>query len=321
VRRRDFAALLGTAAVWPFAVAAQEKMSVVGYLTLSAKPTLRDEVFRKGMRALGWVEGKNLKIEERRAGGTERLAAMAQDLVRLKVDVIVALATPAVVAAKSATPTIPIVSLSADPVANRFVASLARPGGNITGLSMMMPQLAGKRLELLKEINPKLDEVAFLLHGKDPSHKIFAREAQEAGQAMGIKLLPYVVEGPGELEGAFALMQKQKADALIVQPLFVNTLGLGPQIMQLALRHKLPTIGDSDIFADVGGMVFYGPDPTPIYERIAYYVDRVLKGAKPAELPIEQPQKFELAINLKTAKALGITIPKSVLVRADRVIE
>jgi len=239
----------------------------------------------------------------------------------MRVDVIVALATPAVVAARNATQTVPVVTLSADPLGNRFVASLARPGGNITGISMMMPQLAGKRLELLREIQPALSRVAFLLYGKDPSHRIFSAEAQEAARAAGIQLQPVVVQAAGEIEGAFARMQKDRADAVIVQPLFVNTLGLGPRITQLAIKHRMPTIGDSDIFADVGGLVFYGPDPAPMYERVAHYVDRVLKGAKPADLPVEQPQKFVLVINQKTAKALGITVPQSLLARADRVIE
>jgi len=299
-----------------------EKIRVIGILTPAAKPSLRDEVFLKGLRELGWIEGKNVRIEYRRAANsTERLSAMAEELVRLKVDLIVALSTPAVAAAKNATQTVPVVTISADPVGNRFIASLARPGGNITGISMMMPQLAGKRLELLKEIVPGLTRVAFLLYGKDQSHLIFAREAQDAGRALGIQLQPVVVNGLDEFESAFASMQKEKAGALIVQPLFVNTLGAAPRLVELAAKVRLPITSDGDGFADAGGLLFYGPDPVPIYERIAVYVDRVLKGVKPADLPVEQPQRFQLAVNLKTAKALGIKIPRTILLRADRVIE
>jgi putative ABC transport system substrate-binding protein len=295
---------------------------VIGYLTPAAKPSLRDEVFRKGLRELGWIEGRNIRIEYRRAANsTERLAAMAEELVRLKVDVIVAQSTPAVEAAKNATQTIPIVSISADPVGNQFVASLARPGSNITGLSMMMPQLAGKRLELLREIIPGLERVAFLLYAKDRSHLIFAKEAQDAARTLGIRLQPLVVDGPADFETAFASMMKEKTGALIVQPLFVNTLGSTPRLVELAAKHRLPIISDGDGFAEAGGLLFFGPDPIPNYERIAFYVDRVLKGARPAEIPVEQPQRFQLVINLKTAKALGLKMPPSLLLRADKVIE
>ena len=325
IARRDFLVALGSSAVaWIFAAEAQqpEKLRVIGFLTPAAKPSLRDAVFQKGLRDLGWIEGKNIRIEYRRAANsTEHLSAMAEELVRLKVELIVALSTPAVVAAKGATQAVPVVTISADPVGNRFIASLARPGGNITGISMMMPQLAGKRLQLLKEMVPGLTRVAFLLYGKDPSHLIFAKEAQDAGRALGIQLQPVVVNGLGEFEAAFASMKKEKADALIVQPLFVNTLGTAPRLVELAAKIRLPITSDGDGFAEAGGLLFYGPDPVAIYERIAVYVDRVLKGAKPADLPVEQPTKFELVINLKTAKALGITIPQSVLLRTDRVIE
>jgi len=184
-----------------------------------------------------------------------------------------------------------------------------------------MPQLAGKRLELLKEIFPRLSRVAFLLYAKDQSHKIFAKEADAAARTLGLELRPVIVQSVAELEAAFASMQKDRMDAVIVQPLFVNTLGQGSRIVQLAIGHKLPTIGDSDVFADIGGLVMYGPDPLPMYQRVADYADRVLRGGKPADMPIEQPSRFELAVNLKTANALGVAIPKSVIVRADRVIE
>jgi putative ABC transport system substrate-binding protein len=322
LRRRRFVAALVSTALWPLGLRAQERIRVIGYLTPAAKPALRDEIFLKGLRELGWIEGKNIRIEYRRAANsTERLAAMAEELVRLKVDVLVAQSTPAVEAAKNATQTIPIVSMSADPVGNKFVASLARPGGNITGLSMMMPQLAGKRLELLKEIIPGLSRVAFLLYAKDRSHRIFAKEAEDAARALGIQLQPVIVNGLGELDAAFASMRKEKADALIAQPLFINTLGATARLVELAMKNRLPMISDGDGIAEAGGLLFFGPDPMVFYERIVVSVDRVLKGGKPAEMPIEQPSKFLLVINLKTAKTLGLKIPPPVLARADRVIE
>jgi ABC-type uncharacterized transport system substrate-binding protein len=322
MRRRKFIVAVGGALLWPHAARTQERIRVIGYLTPAAKPSLRDEIFLKGLRDLGWIEGKNIRIEYRRAANsTERLAAMADELVRLKVDVIVAQSTPAVEAAKNATKTIPVVSTSADPVGNKFVDSLARPGGNITGLSMMMPQLAGKRLELLREIIPGIDRVAFLLYAKDRSHRIFAREAEAAARTLGIRLQPVIVNGPGEFEAAFASIQKEKADALIVQPLFVNTLGSTPRLVELAEKSRVPMISDGDGFAEAGGLLFFGPDPIAFYERIVVFVDRVLKGGKPADMPVEQPQKFQLIINLKTAGALGLKIPPSVLLRADKVIE
>jgi putative tryptophan/tyrosine transport system substrate-binding protein len=318
MRRRGVIAFLGAALLWPPAAAAQQ-VRVVGYLTPAGKPSLRDEVFRKGLRELGWIEGKNIRLEYRRGGNDPvRMAALARELVQLKVDVIVAQSTPAVHAAKSATASIPVVSLSADPVGN---GCLARPGGNITGISMMMPALAGKRIELLREISPKLSRVAFLGHGDDPSHKIFMRELQEAGSKVGVSVQPVVVRTATEFDGAFAAMKREKAEAVVVQPLFINTLAAGPRLVELALQHRIPAISDGDGFAEAGGLIFFGPHPLSIYERLASFVDRVLRGAKPDEMPIEQPQRFELVVNLRTAKSLGIAIPRTIVQRADRVIE
>jgi len=214
-----------------------EKTRVIGILSLSAKPTLRDDVFQRRLRELGWVEGQTVRIEYRRAANkVEHLPALAEELVRLKVDLIVAQSTPAVQAAKNATRTIPIVSISADPVGNGFVASLARPGGNITGVSMIMPELTGKRLELLREISPKLSRVAFLAHGGDPSHKLFVKEAQDAGRNRAVRVQPLIVERPEEFESAFSAMKRERADALIIQPLFINTLGYGQQLGDLTAK-------------------------------------------------------------------------------------
>jgi putative ABC transport system substrate-binding protein len=299
-----------------------DKPRVLGILSLSAEPTLRDEVFERRLRELGWIEGQNARFEYRRAANKiERLPALAEELVRLNVHVIVAQSTPAVKAAKDATRTIPIVSISADPVANGFVASLARPGGNITGVSMMMPELAGKGLELLREVAPKLSRVAYLAHGDDPSHRLFLKETGDAGRRLGVRVQPVIIRGPQEFDAAFAAMKRERAGALIVQPLFVNTMGLGPQLAELSAKNGLAAISSADVFADVGGLMVHAPDPLATYQRVATFVDQVLRGANPAELPIEQPQKFSLTINLKTAKRLGLRVPQSLLLRADKVIE
>ena len=321
--RRRF--LLGAAALAAAHLAHSQpvdRIRTIGYLTPAAKPSLRDEVFRQGLKQLGWIEGKNLRIEYRRSGNDPKLLRkLADELVRLKVELIVAQSTPAVQAAKAATTSIPVVSMSADPVANRFVDSLGRPGGNITGLSMMMPALAGKRMELLRELMPKLSRVGFLGHGADPSHKLFGKEAADAGRRLGIDVRQYIVFSESEFPRVFESMKDDGIEALIVQPLFVNTLGATAPIVRHAAQLQLATISDGERFADAGGLVFYGPDPVAMYQRLAVYVDRVLKGGKPADMPMEQPQKFLTAINLATAKKLGITVPRSVLLRADQVIE
>jgi len=299
-----------------------EKMRVIGYLSPADGPTVATEVFKRGLRELGWIEGQNLKIEYRWAANkADRLPALAEELVRLNVDLIVGQSTPAVQAAKTATTTIPIVmGAAADAEGSGFVASLARPGGNITGVSMMMSELAGKRLELLRELVPRLSRVAYLAFGPDPAHKLFLKQTQEAGRSLKVRVQPVVVGGPEEFQSAFSAMRKERADALVVQPLFSNTLGLGPQVAELAATHRLPTISDGNGFAEAGGLLYYGPDVLAILGRIAGYVDRILKGAKPAELPVEQPRTFQLVINLKTAKRLGLKVPQSLLSRADKVI-
>jgi putative tryptophan/tyrosine transport system substrate-binding protein len=299
------------------------KVHRIGFLSPASQSSVTDpEAFQQGLRELGYVEGKNIVIEWRFAGGkVERLRDLAAELVRLKVDVIVARATPAVQAAKGATTTIPIVMAAvADAVGSGFVASLARPGGNITGVTNIMPELAGKRLELLKEIVPKLSRVAFLAHGGDPAHRLFVKEAQEAGQSLGVQIQPSVVKDPEEFESAFSAMARERAGALIVQPLFVSTLGYGRRIAELAAKNRLPTVSDGNPFADQGGLMFYGPNFFDLIRRTAIYVDKILKGAKPPDLPVEQPKKFELVINLKAAKQIGLTIPPNVLARADKVI-
>ena len=298
------------------------KIHRIGYLSLAAQPSVRDEAFLQVLRELGWIDGQNIAIEYRWAANKpESLSTLADELVALKVDIIVAASTPAIQAAKNATRTIPIVmGQNADPVGMGFVASLARPGGNITGVSGILPELAGKRLELLREILPNLSRVAFLAYGPDPAHRLFVKEAKDAAQSFKIRFQSLVLAGVDEIEGAFSAMIKEHAGALAIQPLFSSALGQGPRIAELAAKHRIPTISDGFQFADTGGLLFYGPDTIALHRRTATIVDKILKGRKPADLPVEQPTKFEFIINLKTAKQIGLTIPPEVLARANRVI-
>jgi len=315
------ATLLGCAAM---AEAQQpKKVPRIGYFTLASKPGEQDAAFKQGLRDLGWVEGQNIIIEYRWAAGkVDRLPTLAEELVRLKVDIIVAWTGPVIQTAKKATTTIPIVmGPNADPVATGLVASLARPGGNITGVSLMSPDLVGKELELLRELLPKLSRVAFLAHGGSLGHGLLVKEAQDAAQILGMRIQPLVVGGPEEFEDAFSAMARERAGALVVQSIFVGSGGHGQRIADLAAKNRLPTVSTGSQFAEEGGLIFYGPSGAALWRRVAYFVDKILKGAKPADLPVEQPTKFELWINLKTAKQIGLTIPQSVLFRADKVIK
>ena len=322
--RRAFCVAAAASALSAAAARAQTgKMKIVGFLSSAAEAARRHRDFRADLDKLGWVDGKNVRIEFRfGAGRPERLAAMAEELVNMKADVIVGQSTPAVEAARGATREIPIVmGMAADPVGSGFVANLARPGGNITGLSMMMPELAGKRLELLRDYLPRLTRVAFLAYGGDPAHKQFIQQTVDAGKRLGIAVQVLVVQRAEDLEAAFAEMAKHKVEGLVVQPLFANTLGLGPRVAELAVRHRLPTISDGGGFAEQGGLLYYGPDVRAMYPRVAVYVDRILRGAKPGELPIEQPSKFEFVINLKTGRAIGAEPPRGLLLKVDRLVE
>jgi putative ABC transport system substrate-binding protein len=300
-----------------------DRQRVLGYLSSGPGPTASTEGFRKGMRELGWVEGGNLRVEYRWAQNKpERLAELAQELIRLKVEIIVCAGTPSVQAAKNATSSIPIVmGTAADAEGSGFVKTLAKPGGNITGLTMMMSTLAGKRLELLKEITPSVSRVAYLAWGPDPAHKLFLKQTMEAGQKLRIRIQPVIIAAADQLPAAFASMRKERAEAVVVQPLFTNNLGLGKQVAQLAFDHNLSNISDGIGYVEAGGLIYYGPDADAVYIRIAGYVDRILKGSNPAEMPVEQPQKFLLQVNLGAARKLGLRIPQSLLLRADKVIE
>ena len=294
----------------------------VGVLRAGSSPDAFLEVFRTAMRDLGYVEGKTIAVTLRWAEGKhERLPALAAELVRLRVDVIVTGQTPAVLAAKQATDVIPIVMIAADPIGSELVDSLARPGRNITGLTLLSSELDGKRLELLREVAPKASRIAILHVAGNPARLLRWRESRLAAEKLGVSLQAVEVAFPFDFESAFAAMRKERAGALLVPAYFTNNQKDRKAIVELAAKHRMPTLYDTKEFVDAGGLMAYGPSLADAHRRAATYVDKILKGAKPAELPIEQPTKFDLAINLKTAKALGLTIPQSVLLRADEVIQ
>ena len=315
-----------TLSVLCFSAEAQQptKVTQIGFLTnnsLSALPAA-DEAFRQGLRALGYVEGKNLVIEYRYADGKlGRLAEMAAELVRLKVEVIVTGGPSATRTAKQATSTIPIVMATvSDPIGNGFVASLARPGGNITGLSTLAPELSGKRLELLKEILPKLSRVAVLGTSTTPGTALELKETELAAGAFGLKHQYLDILDPKDIETAFRAASKGRADAVLMLTSAIFT-SQRTQLADFAIKNRLPVTYQWPDFVEAGGLMSYGASITDLHRRAATYVDKILKGAKPADLPVEQPKKFEFIINLKAAKQIGLTIPPNVLARADKVIK
>ena len=301
-----------------------KKVPRIGFLfgsSLSAN-SARHEAFRQGLRELGYVEGKNIVIDWRSAEEKlDRLPALAADLVRLKVDIVLTGGSSPTRAAKEATTTIPIVmAQDADPVGSGFVASLARPGGNITGLSTLAPELSGKRLEILKEVVPKLSRVAVLGNSTEPGNAQMLGETERAAVVFGVKLEYVDVLSPKDIETAFRTASKARADAVLELPSFVFN-SHRTEIANLEVKSQLPAVYPQREFAEDGGLMSYGVSYTDLFRRAATYVDKILKGAKPADLPVEQPTRFEFVINLKTAKALNLTIPQSVLFRADRVIK
>lgn len=302
---------------------AQDKPRVIGYLSVGSSPSRGSEALRRQLLELGWSEGRNLHIEWRWAGSQpERLQLLAHQLVQLKVELIVASSTPAIAAAKQATGSIPIImGAAADAEESGFVQSLARPGGNITGVSLMMPTLAGKRLQLLKELMPGLQRVAYLGYASGPSTNAFHQQTSEAAKSMKIAVQPVIANSERELPAAFATMQKARAQAVIVHPLFTNNLGLGPKVAELAAAHRLPSISDGTGYAEAGGLIYYGPDLASTFSGVAGYVDRVLKGGRPADMAVEQPRKFQLILNAATARRLGVDFPVALHMRADKVIE
>jgi putative ABC transport system substrate-binding protein len=280
------------------------------------------ESFRQGLLDLGYVEGRTIGIEDRSAEGKpERLPALAAELVRLPVDVIVAQSSQVADAAKNATSTIPIVMVAgADPVAIGLVASLARPGGNVTGLSLMSEELAAKRLQLLKEATGSLGRIAVLWNARDPAMTNIFSEIQTAAPVLGATVQPLGVEESSDIDKALAAMTEERPDALFMIT-DVLTGKYTRQVLDFAAQHQLPTMFSSSGSVAEGGLMYYGPSFTDSYRRAAYYVDRILRGAKPEDLPVEQPTKFELVVNQKTAKTLGITVPQTLLMLADKVIE
>jgi putative tryptophan/tyrosine transport system substrate-binding protein len=328
IDRRAFITMVGASMLAvPLAVEAQRpgKLYRVGILTNKVSDPAEArlwQAFRSGLRERGWIEGQNILIEFRAAeGNAARLPELAADLVRLKVDLIVARSSTFVQAAKEATASIPIVFLiHADPVGTGHVTSLARPGGNVTGLTAMMTDLAPKELELLISAVPVAKRIAVLWNPDTPSHTPALKAVEEAGRTLRVQVQAVGARTAAELEGAFTAMARARAQAVLVlgNPLF---LGERQRVAELAIKRRLPTVFNLKDNVDAGGLMSYSPNYDDLYQRGAIYVDKILKGSKPADLPVEQATKFELVINLKTAKALGLTIPPSVLLRADQIIE
>jgi putative tryptophan/tyrosine transport system substrate-binding protein len=321
ISRRQFLASAGSLILARQARAQTSKLWRIGYLT----PIAQDDdapywhVFREGLRTLGYIDGENIVIERRFSDNLEALPALARELVRFKMDVIVAIATPAALAAKDATASIPIVFIApSDPVGSGLVRSLSRPGGNVTGLTDMGIDLAAKRLELLQQVVPRLKRVAALGTIADPVWKPAWVEAQNAARRLQLEIVPLIVSVPDELESAFNNLDR-RIQALYVAPQAVFYV-YRQKIIELATRARLPAIFELREFASSGGLMTYGTDLRALYRNAARFIDKILKGTKPADIPVEQPTEYELVVNLKTAKALGITIPQSILLRANGVI-
>jgi putative ABC transport system substrate-binding protein len=329
MQRRDFITLLGGATVaWPLTARAQQPGRVrrIGVLlpgnSATAVRNPRMQAFYKALQELGWVEGQNIAFERRWAEGRdERLTDLAIELARLNVDVIVTASTHPAKAAKSATSTIPIVVMDpGDPVATGLVAGLASPGGNVTGVSSIAPDLAAKRLEILKETAPKIYRVLILFNATIPPAEVAMKEMTVAAPVLGLQVQSVPVQGPTGFDDAFGMVTRDHAEGLVV---FADPLTFSHQqlIVDFAAKTRIAAMFAAREFVDIGGLMSYGPSYPGMFGRGAYYVDRILRGTKPADLPVEQPTKFELVINLKTAKALGLEVPPSLLTRADEVIE
>jgi len=321
MKRREFITLIGGAAAWPLAARAQQsKVARIGvlYIGLADAESFKKEL-RDGLRELGYVEGQNIAFEFRSAEGKlDRLPELASELVRLKVDVIVALYVPSALAAKQATREIPIVIIAAEPIETDIVASWARPGGNITGVALMSAALVGKCVELFRDMLSATRRIAVLTNAADPLFaKLVVNQVELAGRITGIEIQPIMVRGPDEeLNTAFATIARGRADAVVIQGSLSTK-----RIADLALEHRLPAASTTRGFVDAGGLMSYGADGPAMFRHSARFVQRILQGQQPNDLPIEQPTKFELAVNLRTAKAMGITIPEIFLLRADALLE
>jgi putative ABC transport system substrate-binding protein len=326
VKRRAFISLLGGAAAWPLAARGQQhraKLARIGFLRAAGPNHKELDAFRSGLRTLGYVEGQNIVIEQRYAAGSyDRVGELAAELVRLNVDVIVVDGQAAARPAKAATADIPIVfALVTDPIAAGLVASMARPGSNLTGLTLSVGYgLIGKRAELLKDLKPDLTRLAILRNPAHPSASSYSSEAEKAGKALGLTMRTFDARSPGDLPAAFAAMVEWRADGLIT----LNDGMLYSQrerVVTLARESRLAGVHPETAFVEAGGLVSYGPSLPDLFQRAASYVDKILKGEKPADLPVEQPTKFELVVNLKTARTLGLAVSRDFLLRADEVIE
>ena len=322
ISRRAFVTVLCAMVTAPLVGAAQQaKIPRVGVLAPGNPPLVHADAFRQGLRELGYVEGRNIILEWRWEGGNlDQYSRHATELVRLGVDVIVAGTTPASIAAQRVTQTTPIVMAAVgDPVGSGLVRRLSQPGGNVTGMGLLSPELSAKRVEVLKEAVPGLSRIT-IFTTRNPLQPALLKETQAAASALGIHVESVVVPNADALSGAFQEAVRRRAEAVLMLQDSLFTIQRG-QIADLALKHRLPTISGETGFAQAGGLIHYGPNIADVWRQSARYVDKILKGAKPADLPVEQPTKFELVINLQTAKALGLTIPQSLLLRADQVIE
>jgi putative tryptophan/tyrosine transport system substrate-binding protein len=324
MQRREFLAIVGgAAAAWPLVARAQQparmpRLGVLLYSTQQEDPQAR--TLQEGLRDLGYIDGQNISIEYRFAEGkAERLPDLAADLVRLKPDVLFPIGGDVAPFVSKATQTIPIVFvMSADPLQLGLVASVARPGGNTTGFTFLQDELASKRLELLKEVAPRISRVAFLSNPDHPDNEL--RVAQRAATALGLQLQPIDMRGPGDLDGALQAVTQASVDALYVVASRQTVASL-PRIVNFATKNELPLAGGWGAWAQAGGLLSYGPNVGEVVRNAATYVDKIFKGARPGDLPVQQPTRFELLINLRSAKALGLSIPESLLLRADKVIE
>jgi ABC-type uncharacterized transport system substrate-binding protein len=325
MRRRDFIIVIGRAAVaWPVGVHAQHKIPRIGFMgnSTAALETNLVDAFREGLRELGYEEGRNIAIEYRWAEGNyDRFPMLAAELIATKVDAIVTAGTPAALAVKSATTTVPLVMVAVgDPIGTGLVSSLARPGGNLTGLSSIAPDLEGKRLQLLREVLPALSHVAMFVNSLNPFHVSSMKQARAAAQAMGIKLQLHDIRKSEDLDGAFAAIRNERPDALLIlaDRVFLHNR---QRMMDFINELRLPNVNAYKELVEAGGLMSYGPSYEDMHKRAAIYVDKILKGTKPADLPIEQPSKFTFIVNLKAAKALGVTVPSQLLGLADQLIE
>ena len=324
MNRREFITLVGGAAAWPVTARAQSKIPRIGFLgnsTAALEANLLD-AFREGLRELGYEEGRNIIIEYRWADGKyDHFPVLVAELIAAKVDAIVTAGTPAALAVKNATTTVPLVMVAVgDPIGTGLVPSLARPGGNLTGLSSIAPDLEGKRLQLLREVTPALSYVAMFINSLNPFHVSSMKQAHEAAQAMGIKLQLHDIRKSEDLDEAFAAIRKERPDALLIlaDRVFLHNR---ERIVDFANEQRLPNVNAYKELVEVGGLMSYGPSYEDMHKRAAIYVDKILKGAKPADLPIEQPSKFTFIVNIKAAKTLGVTVPSQLLGLADQLIE